>query len=129
MSATLRVPLHAIAHGRAGDKGDTSNISVIAYKPETWPLLCREITEARVLDVFAPLGAKSVKRYELPNLMAMNFVIEDTLGGGVNSTLALDRHGKALSFLLLGEIEVDATLDMLPEESPYRDVKQNTSSC
>lgn len=120
MSSAIRVPLHAIAHGRAGDKGDTSNISVIAYKPEAWPLLCKEVTGARVMNVFAPLGAKSVKRYELPNLLALNFVIEDTLGGGVNSTLALDRHGKTLSFLLLGEIEVDATLAMLPEESPYR---------
>lgn len=120
MSETIRVPLHAIAHGRAGDKGDTSNISVIAYRPEAWPLLRETITETRVMGVFAPLGAKSVKRFDLPNLMALNFVIEDTLGGGVNSTLALDRHGKTLSFLLLGEIEVDATLAMLPDASPYR---------
>lgn len=120
MSATVRVPLHAIAHGRAGDKGDTSNISVIAYRPETWPLLREHVTEARIMEVFAPLGAKSVRRYELPNLSALNFVIEDTLGGGVNSTLALDRHGKALSFLLLGEIWIDATFAMLPDASPYR---------
>lgn len=120
MSSTIRVPLHAIAHGRAGDKGDTSNISVIVYRREAWPLLLDAVTETRVKEVFAPLGARSVKRYELPNLMALNFVIEDTLGGGVNSTLALDRHGKALSFLLLGEIEVDITPAMLPEGSPYR---------
>jgi len=120
MSETIRVPLHAIAHGRAGDKGDTSNISVIAYRREAWPLLRDTVTDARVMEVFAPLGATSVRRFELPNLMALNFVIEDTLGGGVNSTLALDRHGKTLSFLLLGEIEVDATMAMLPDASPYR---------
>jgi len=122
MSETIRMPLHAIAHGRAGDKGDTSNISVIAYRREAWPLLRKAVTQARVMEVFAPLGATSVRRFELPNLMALNFVIEDTLGGGVNSTLALDRHGKSLSFLLLGEIMIDATVAMLPDGSPYRRV-------
>lgn len=122
MNPTLRVPLHAIAHGRAGDKGDTSNISVIAYRRAAWPLLQEAVTEQCVMRIFAPLGATSVRRFELPNLMALNFVIEDTLGGGVNSTLALDRHGKSLSFLLLGEIEVDATAAMLPQGSPYRGI-------
>ncbi|MDH3667707.1 MAG: hypothetical protein OEN23_12325 [Paracoccaceae bacterium] len=116
---TLRVPLHAIAHGRAGDKGDTSNISVIAYRAEAWPLIRDEVTEARVHQVFAPLGATSVKRYMLENLRALNFVIEDTLGGGVNASLAIDRHGKALSFRLLGAIELKVMRDMLPDGSPY----------
>jgi len=119
MSNRRCIPLHAIAHGRAGDKGDTSNISVIAYKAEAWPVLCEQVTEEAVLAVFAPLGAISVKRYELPNLLALNFVVENTLGGGVNSTLALDRHGKTLSFLLLGAIEVDVSIDMMPDGSPY----------
>ena len=119
MSTVIRVPLHAIAHGRAGDKGDTSNISVIAYRAEAWPVLRDQVTEARVMDLFAPLGATGVKRYELPNLMALNFVIENTLGGGVNSTLALDRHGKTLSFLLLGGIEIETAPETLPDDSPY----------
>ena len=119
MSTVIRVPLHAIAHGRAGDKGDTSNISVIAYRAEAWPILRYQVTEARVMDLFAPLGATGVKRYELPNLMALNFVIENTLGGGVNSTLALDRHGKTLSFLLLGGIEIETAPETLPDDSPY----------
>ena len=119
---TLKVPLHAIAHGRAGDKGDTSNISVIAYRAEAWPLIRDQVTEAAVHEVFRPLGATRVTRYVLENLRALNFVIEDTLGGGVNSSLALDRHGKALSFRLLGAIRVDVTPDMLPENSPYLDV-------
>lgn len=94
--------LHEIAHGRAGDKGDASNISVIAYRAEDWPLICEKVTEARVMELFAPLGATAVRRYELPNLMALNFVIEGALGGGVNASLAVDRHGKTLSYLVLG---------------------------
>ncbi len=116
---SLRVPLHAVAHGRAGDKGDTSNISVIAYRAEAWPLIRDVVTEERVHEAFAALGATRVTRYVLENLQALNFVIEDTLGGGVNSSLAIDRHGKALSFRLLGAIEVEVTRDMLPEGSPY----------
>ena len=94
--------LHDIAHGRAGDKGDASNISVIAYRAEDWPLIRERLTEARVMELFAPLGATSVRRYELPNLMALNFVIEGALGGGVNASLAVDRHGKTLRYLVLG---------------------------
>ncbi|MEM7508672.1 MAG: hypothetical protein AAF415_18225 [Pseudomonadota bacterium] len=102
--------LHDIAHGRAGDKGNTSNISVIAYDPTHWPLLVEQVTVEKVLEIFRPLGATAVDRFELPNLLALNFVIHDTLGGGVNSSLSLDRHGKCLSFKLLGEITLDDAL-------------------
>jgi hypothetical protein len=103
------LPLHALAHGRTGDKGNRLNASVIAYAAEDWDLLVREVTEARVLALFAGRGATSVRRYLLPGLAAMNFVIEDALEGGVNSALSLDTHGKALSFLVLSmPIEVPA---------------------
>ncbi|MEM8791974.1 MAG: hypothetical protein AAGE80_10160 [Pseudomonadota bacterium] len=102
-----RIPLHRIAHGRAGDKGNVSNISVIAYRAEDWPLITDQVTAERVLEIFAPLGATHVDRYELPNLHALNFVIHDTLDGGVNASLSLDRHGKTLSLKLLGEVMVD----------------------
>ena len=125
---TLRVPLHAVAHGRAGDKGDTSNISVVAYLPEAWESISDQVTEERVLEVFRPLGATAVTRYELENLQALNFVIANALGGGVNATLALDRHGKTLSFLLLGEIEVTVTRDLLPDGSPYLELGGPTAS-
>ncbi|MEM9147346.1 MAG: hypothetical protein AAGC57_14225 [Pseudomonadota bacterium] len=115
----ITLPLHAIAHGRAGDKGDTSNISVIAYRSEAWPHLMEQVTEPRVLALFAHLGASRVTRYALPQLEALNFVIETTLGGGVNSALGLDRHGKTLSFLLLGELELTIPRDAVPEGSPY----------
>ena len=115
----IRVPVHAIAHGRAGDKGDTSNVSVIAYKPEAWPHLLEQVTADKVLRLFAHQGATACRRYELPKLQALNFVIENALQGGVNATLGLDRHGKTLSYLLLGEIMVDVPEDVLPEGSPY----------
>ena len=115
----MKVPLHAIAHGRAGDKGDTSNISVVAFRPEAWPAIREQVTERRVLDLFRPLGATVVTRYELPRLCALNLVVENALDGGVNRSLGVDRHGKGLSFLLL-TLEIEATGDMLPKNSPYR---------
>jgi hypothetical protein len=101
------VPLHQLAHGRTGDKGNRSSISVIAYDPTHWPLLVEQVTEARVKELFAFRQPSAVKRYLLPKLHAMNFVIDGVLDGGVNGALNLDAHGKSLSFLLLGlEIEI-----------------------
>lgn len=98
---TVEARLHEIAHARAGDKGNRSNISLIPYEPEAYPALLEQATEARVLALFAPRGATRVTRHELPNLPALNFVIDDALQGGVNAALNLDQHGKTLSFLLL----------------------------
>jgi hypothetical protein len=104
------VKLHAIAHGRSGDKGNRLNVNVIAYAPEYWPVLLAEVTEARVAALFAHRGATRVTRYELPRLGALNFVIDDALEGGVNSSLAIDTHGKCLSYLVLGmDVRVPAT--------------------
>ena len=116
----IDVTLHAVAHARAGDKGNRSNISVIPYLPGAFAYLVEQVTEVRVLAVFAHKGATAVKRYVLPRLPAMNFVIDNALEGGVNASLGLDGHGKALSFLLLGDIEVRVPVDCLPESSPYR---------
>ena len=104
-----RVPLHRLAHGRAGDKGDTLNVSVIAYRPELFPLLLEQVTEDRVAELFRHRAPAAVRRFVLPQLHAMNFVLEGVLDGGVNEALGLDTHGKTLVFLLLGlEIEVPA---------------------
>lgn len=112
----LRVPLHRLAHGRTGDKGNRSNISVIAYRPELYPLLVEQVTEARVAELFRDRRPSAVRRYLLPKLAAMNFVIDDVLDGGVNDSLNLDTHGKALAFLLLGlEITVPPALAALLE--------------
>jgi hypothetical protein len=105
----LRVPLHRIAHGRTGDKGNRSNISVIAYRPELYPLLVEQVTEARVAELFRDRRPSAVRRYLLPKLAAMNFVIDDVLDGGVNDSLNLDTHGKALAFRLL-DLEVTVPL-------------------
>ena len=93
--------LHRIAHGRTGDKGDTANISVIAYQPEFFPLLVEQVTEERVREVFRHRRPGEVRRYVLPRLGALNFVLSSTLDGGVNDALNLDSHGKTLAFLLL----------------------------
>ncbi len=95
------VPLRDLAHGRTGDKGNRSNISVIAYRAEDFPLLVAQVTEERVAQLFAHRKPTRVKRYLLPKIAAMNFVIDDVLDGGVNGSLNLDTHGKALAFLVL----------------------------
>ena len=115
----LTLPLHAVAHGRAGDKGNRSNISVVAYLPDAFAYLCDQVTEDKVLDLFRHKGATQVTRYVLPNLNALNFVIDDALEGGVNSALTQDLHGKTLSFLLLGEIEVTVPRSCVPAGSRY----------
>lgn len=93
--------VYDLAHARAGDKGNTSNISVIAYDANGWDVLRRELTAARVAAAFAHIAAGPVRRYEVPRLQALNFVIENALGGGVTRSLAQDPHGKALSALML----------------------------
>lgn len=93
--------LRDIAHSRAGDKGDISNISVIAYRQEDYPLLVRELTAERVRAHFAGVVRGEVVRYELPQLGALNFVMRDALRGGVTRSLALDAHGKSLSGAML----------------------------
>jgi hypothetical protein len=93
--------LYEIAHSRAGDKGDVSNISLIAYHQDFYPILVREVTAARVSVHFDGIVGGRVERYELPLIGALNFVLHDALGGGVTRSLNLDAHGKSLSSLLL----------------------------
>lgn len=101
MNTLLSVPLYRAAHGRTGDKGDRSNISVIAWHPALWPLLVAQVDEDAVRRQFVHRRPTQVRRYLLPQLHAMNFVLDGVLDGGVNDSLNLDSHGKALSFLLL----------------------------
>jgi hypothetical protein len=95
------VLLHSLAHARTGDKGNRSSISLVAYEPKHWQLLLDQVTEERVAALFADRHPSAVRRYLLPRLHAMNFVLDDVLDGGVNGSLNLDSHGKALSGLLL----------------------------
>ena len=106
------VRLYELAHARTGDKGNRSNISVIAYRMEDFALLRREVTEERVAAHFAYREPSRVTRYVLPRIGAMNFVLDEVLDGGVNDALNLDMHGKSLSFHLL-------TLAItVPEDTP-----------
>ena len=95
------IALYRLAHARTGDKGNRSNISVIAYDAKHFALLQSQVTEARVAEHFAYRKPAKVVRYLLPKLAAMNLVLDGVLDGGVNDALNLDMHGKSLSFHLL----------------------------
>jgi hypothetical protein len=103
--------LREIAHARAGDKGDTNNIGVIAYEPEFYPIILQQITSAAVKKHFAGLVKGQVTRYELPQVHAINLVLEKSLGGGVTRSLSHDPHGKSYSALVLSmPVEVNADI-------------------
>jgi hypothetical protein len=93
--------LREIAHSRTGDKGDISNISLIVYDISNYELVRREVTAERVKDWFEGVVKGEVTRYELPKIGALNFVMQQALGGGVTRSLTVDMHGKSLSSALL----------------------------
>jgi hypothetical protein len=93
--------LRDIAHSRTGDKGNTSVISLIAYDEKDFDLLRNSVTAERVKAHFAGIVDGEVTRYDIPSLGALNFVLQNALGGGVTRSLALDAHGKSLSSRLL----------------------------
>jgi hypothetical protein len=102
-----QVPLFRIAHARSGDKGDISNVGVIAIEARWYPVLLRELTPERVKNWFAQAVEGNVTRYELPNLNAVNFVMERALDGGGTLSLRVDAQGKThAGFLLMMPIEV-----------------------
>ena len=97
--------LHDFAHCRAGDKGDTSILSLIAYRQEDYAVLAERVTADAVARHLAGIVRGAVRRYELPELWALQFVCEHALAGGVTTSLVLDAHGKSLSYALL-EMEI-----------------------
>ena len=97
----MKVRLVDIAHARSGDKGDTANVGVIAMRPEWFALIARELTEPRVADHFRGVITGDVKRYELPNLNALNFLLHGALDGGGTLSLKTDAQGKVFSTALL----------------------------
>ena len=97
----MKVRLVDIAHARSGDKGDTANVGIIALRPEWYPLLARELTQARVADHFAGMIDGGVDRFELPNLYALNFLLHGALDGGGTLSLKTDAQGKVFSTALL----------------------------
>ena len=104
----MRMPLARIAHTRSGDKGDVSNIGVIAWDDRHYPALVRELTARRVKEFLGGLAEGEVERYELPNLGALNFVLRRALGGGGTVSLRTDAQGKTMGAALLRmEVEID----------------------
>ena len=93
--------LWEVAHSRTGDKGNISNLSLIVYKIEDYEMIKEKVTAAVVKDHFKDIVKGKVVRYEMPQLGAFNFVMDDALGGGVTRSLSLDKHGKSLSSYLL----------------------------
>ena len=95
------VPLYAIAHARSGDKGDGSNVGILAYDERGFEILRRELTEERVRAHFEGIVRGGVDRYELPNLLGLNFILHDSLGGGGAASLKNDAQGKTHAMALL----------------------------
>lgn len=102
------VPLRSIAHARAGDKGNRSNVSVFAFSGHHYPMIKAQVTSDRLKQEFPHLLKGRIERFEVDHLHGLNFVMDEALEGGVNESLNLDSHGKSWSFLLLGlTIEIE----------------------
>ena len=97
----MKIQLVKLAHARSGDKGDTANVGLIAFRDEYYPLLVREVTADSVKAHFGPMVKGSVERFELPNLGALNFLLHESLGGGGTLSLMTDAQGKTFSTALL----------------------------
>ena len=98
----MSIKVYDLGHARAGDKGNTSNVSVTAYDERAWNILREQLTVERVAHAYSHIAKGPITRYELPKLRALNFVIENALAGGVTRSLRLDPHGKTLSSIVLG---------------------------
>jgi hypothetical protein len=107
--------LHRFAHARSGDKGDGSNVGLIAYDDRGYEILRREVTAQRVKEHFGDIVRGEVDRYEVPNLRALNFILHDSLGGGGSASLRTDAQGKTHGMALL-RMEVAVPDDYVPPE-------------
>jgi hypothetical protein len=96
-----RLPLYAMAHARSGDKGDGSNVGVIAYDDRGYALLRDWLTPDRVKSHFGEIVKGRVDRFDIPNLRGLNFILHDSLGGGGSASLKTDAQGKTHGMALL----------------------------
>lgn len=116
----MRVKLAEIAFARSGDKGDTANVGLIAFRQSLYPILLQEVTAERVKQHFDGICKGEVERFELPNLRALNFLLHNSLGGGGTVSLMLDAQGKTFSTALL-RMEIDVPDELLdPGEGETR---------
>ncbi len=103
----MKVSLSQLAYARSGDKGDGSNVGVVAYSPEAYEMLKEKLTPTRVKEHFKEICFGKVERYEAPNLLALNFILHDSLGGGGSESLKTDAQGKTHGLgMLYMELEV-----------------------
>jgi hypothetical protein len=112
-SNLIHARLYDIAHAHSGDKGNRNNISLIPYNPDAYEFLLDEITESRVAQHFQHRKPAAVTRFQLDNLPALNFVLDQVLEGGVNQSLGLDGHGQSLSFHFLS-MDIRLPENLLP---------------
>jgi hypothetical protein len=111
----VKVPLSKIAYARSGDKGDGSNVGVVAYRPEGYEIIKEQLTAQRVKQHFREICLGDVVRYEAPNLMALNFLLHDSLGGGGSESLKTDAQGKTHGLgILYMEVEVPDDFPVTP---------------
>lgn len=108
----MKVRLDRVAIARSGDKGDAANVGVIALSPEAWDVIRDEVTSDRVKRHFSRVCRGRVDRYELPNLLALNFLLHASLGGGGTVSLMLDAQGKTFAASLL-QMEIDAPAEVV----------------
>jgi len=109
----MKVKLSQLAYTRSGDKGEGSNVGVIAYDQASYELLHKQLTTDRVKQHFAGICKGEVERYELPNLMALNFILNDSLGGGGSASMKTDAQGKTHGLGML-YLELEAPDDFTP---------------
>ena len=102
----MKVKLRDMAHGRSGDKGDAANIGIIAYDEEAYQIIQKHLTAEKVKKHFEGICFGKVERFELPNIKALNFLLNNTLGGGGTVSLKHDAQGKTLASALL-RMELD----------------------
>lgn len=107
-----QVKLLKIAHGRSGDKGNGSNVGIIARHPDIYPFLKKELTSEKVKEHMKYVCKGKVERYELPNIGALNFILNESLGGGGTVSLKLDAQGKTHASQVL-RMNIDVPEDLL----------------
>ena len=112
LTALVAVPLSRVAHARSGDKGDASNVGLVAYSPALYEVLVREVTVDRVRRHFREICRGEVERFEVPNLLALNFLLHDALGGGGTASLLTDAQGKTHGQGML-EMEIEVPGELL----------------
>lgn len=111
----MKLKLSRIAHARSGDKGDGSNVGLIADSPELYAVIRDQVTEERVKEHFQGFVRGKVERFEVANLNALNFLLHDSLGGGGTESLKTDAQGKTHGQGLL-QMEIDVPDELMPED-------------